>query len=184
MPVGTQAILVCLAAASGVALIVARLTDASARPRLAPQVPRGAAGVVAGAMLGTLAAPLLGSYLVLPFTPAKGAVSAWSRPGMAVLADLAVGYAEAGRQMAGDAPTFWVARHMQGPLGAFALAAPAAYALMHLLPLSHDERWAVSSGAPPRGVGRTYPSRRDEREEAAWRGVGSGTPRGRGVGAC
>ena len=26
--------------------------------------------------------------------------------------------------MAGDAPTFWVARHMQGPLGAFALAAP------------------------------------------------------------
>jgi hypothetical protein len=22
--------------------------------------------------------------------------------------------------MAGDAPTFWVARHMQGPLGAFA----------------------------------------------------------------
>jgi hypothetical protein len=31
--------------------------------------------------------------------------------------------------MAGDAPTFWLARHMQGPLGAFALASPAAYAL-------------------------------------------------------
>ena len=26
--------------------------------------------------------------------------------------------------MAGEAPTFWVARHMQGPLGAFALALP------------------------------------------------------------
>jgi hypothetical protein len=31
--------------------------------------------------------------------------------------------------MAGEAPTFWVARHMQGPLGSFALAAPVTYAL-------------------------------------------------------
>ena len=31
--------------------------------------------------------------------------------------------------MAGEAPTFWLARHMQGPLGAFALASPVAYAL-------------------------------------------------------
>ena len=31
--------------------------------------------------------------------------------------------------MAGDPPTMWVARHMQGPLGGFALAAPAAYAM-------------------------------------------------------
>ena len=40
-----------------------------------------------------------------------------------------VGYAEAGRQMAGELPTMWVARHMQGPLGGFALAAPVAYAI-------------------------------------------------------
>ena len=43
--------------------------------------------------------------------------------------DLGVNYTEAGRTMAGDVPTFWVARHMQGPLGAFALVAPVAYAL-------------------------------------------------------
>jgi hypothetical protein len=128
-PIGTQAVLVCLAAA-GVAVVVARLTDAVfAKPRIAPQVPRGAAGIVLGAMLGTLAAAGLGSVLVLPFTPAKGAVLGLVAAGLAVLVDLAVNYAEAGRSMAGAAPTFWVARHMQGPLGAFAATAPAVYAL-------------------------------------------------------
>jgi hypothetical protein len=128
-PIGTQALLVCLAAA-GVAVAAARLTDAVfARPRVAPQVPRGAAGIVVGAMLGTLAAAGLGSVLVLPFTPAKGAVLGVVAAALAVLVDLAVGYAEAGRSMAGGAPTFWVARHMQGPLGAFAATAPVAYAL-------------------------------------------------------
>lgn len=128
IPAGTQAIFVCLTA-SGVALIVARLTDAVLPwPRLAPQVPRGAAGVVIGAMLGTLASAVLGSYLV-GFTPASAAVVGLVAAGVAVLADLAAGYAEAGRQMAGDAPTMWIARHMQGPLGGFALAAPAAYAM-------------------------------------------------------
>jgi hypothetical protein len=48
---------------------------------------------------------------------------------MAVLLDLAVNFTEAGRSMAGAAPTFWLARHMQGPLGAFALASPVAYGL-------------------------------------------------------
>jgi hypothetical protein len=128
-PIGTQAVLVCLAAA-GVAVAAARLTDAVfARPRVAPQVPRGAAGIVLGAMLGTLAAAGLGSVLVLPFTPARGAVLGVVAAGLAVLVDLAVNYTEAGRSMAGAAPTFWVARHMQGPLGAFAATAPVAYAL-------------------------------------------------------
>ena len=46
IPAGTQAITICLTA-TGVALTVARLTDAVLPwPRLAPQVPRGAAGVV------------------------------------------------------------------------------------------------------------------------------------------
>jgi hypothetical protein len=84
--------------------------------------------VVLGAMLGTLAATLLAAYLV-GFTPANGAVVGFVAASMAVLADLAVGYAEASRQMAGEAPTMWVARHMQGPLGGFALAAPLAYAV-------------------------------------------------------
>uniref|UniRef100_A0A7L6B8F4 CDP-diglyceride synthetase n=1 Tax=Micromonospora robiginosa TaxID=2749844 RepID=A0A7L6B8F4_9ACTN len=128
IPKGTQAITVCLTAA-GVALLVARLTDAVAPwPRLAPQVPRGAAGVVVGAMLGTLTSAVLGSYLV-GFTPTSAALVGVVTAATAVLADLAVGYAEAGRLMAGEAPTMWVARHMQGPLGGFALAAPAAYAM-------------------------------------------------------
>ncbi|GAB1694741.1 hypothetical protein [Krasilnikovia sp. M28-CT-15] len=128
-PIGAQTVLVCLAAA-GVALLVARVTDAGyAKPRLAPQVPRGATGIVLGAMLGTLAAASLGSVLVLPFDPAKGAVLGLVTAALAVLVDLAVNYSEAGRSMAGEVPTFWLARHMQGPLGAFAVAAPAAYAL-------------------------------------------------------
>ncbi|MEJ3743316.1 hypothetical protein WEI85_08525 [Actinomycetes bacterium KLBMP 9797] len=128
VPLGTQTIFVCLAA-TGVSLAVARLTDAvTAWPRLAPQVPRGALGVVLGAMFGTLVAGLIGSYVV-GFTPTSGAVVGLIAASAAVLADLAVGYAEAGRQMAGEPPTMWVARHMQGPLGGFALAAPAAYAM-------------------------------------------------------
>ena len=128
LPMGTQAIFVCLTA-TAVALSIARFTDAVLPwPRLAPQVPRGAAGVVIGAMFGTLAGGVIGSYLV-GFTPTRGAVVGLVAAGTAVLADLAVGYIEAGRQMAGEPPTMWVARHMQGPLGGFALAAPAAYAM-------------------------------------------------------
>lgn len=127
-PLGTQTIFVCLAA-SGISLIVARLTDAVlAWPRLAPQVPRGAAGVVFGAMAGTLTAAVIGSFVV-GFTPTSAAISGLVAASLAALADLAVGYAEAGRQMAGEPPTMWIARHMQGPLGGFALAAPAAYAM-------------------------------------------------------
>jgi hypothetical protein len=131
VPSGTQTVEVC-AAAAGVALLVARVTDAIfPKPRIAPQVPRGATGVVLGAMLGTLVAAVLGSVLVLPFTPAKGAVIGLIAAVVATLVDLAVNFSEAGRTLAGDPPTFWVARHMQGPLGAFALVAPAAYALTH-----------------------------------------------------
>jgi hypothetical protein len=131
VPLGTQTVQVC-AAAGGVALLVARVTDAIfPKPRIAPQVPRGATGVVAGAMLGTLIAAVLGSVLVLPFTPAKGAVIGLIAAVVANLVDLAVNFGEAGRTLAGDQPTFWVARHMQGPLGAFALVAPVAYALTY-----------------------------------------------------
>lgn len=128
LPIGTQAIFVCLGG-TGVALVVARLTDAVLPwPRLAPQVPRGAAGVVVGAMLGTLASGVIGSYVV-GFTSTSGAVVGLVAAVAAVLADLGVGYSEAGRLMAGEPPTMWIARHMQGPLGGFALAAPVAYAM-------------------------------------------------------
>jgi hypothetical protein len=126
-PVGTQTVLVFLTA-TGVSLVVARLLDAVfARPRIAPQVPRGATGIVVGAMLGTLAAAGLGSVLVLPFTPANAAVLGLVAAGSAGLVDLAVNYGEAGRMLTGPIPTLYVARHMQGPVGAFALAAPLAY---------------------------------------------------------
>ncbi|NLU77243.1 hypothetical protein HCA58_02305 [Micromonospora sp. HNM0581] len=133
IPAGTQAIAVCLTAA-GVALVVARLADAAAAwPRLAPQVPRGAAGVVGGAMVGTLISALLGGYLVTPFTPTRAAIIGLVAAVVAVLADLAVSYAEAGRMMAGEMPSVWAARHMQGPLGGFAMAAPAAYLMCRLV---------------------------------------------------
>lgn len=132
-PIGTQSITVCLAAA-GLALVVARLTDAVLpRPRIAPQVARGATGIILGAMLGTLGAAGLGSVLVLPFTPAKGAVLGLIAAGVAVLVDLAVNFTEAGRGVAGDTPTFWLARHMQGPLGAMAAVVPPAYVMTTFL---------------------------------------------------
>ncbi|HEX7745061.1 MAG TPA: hypothetical protein VF462_07355, partial [Micromonosporaceae bacterium] len=125
-PGGTQAIFVCLTAAA-VALVVARVLDAVLpNPRLAPQVARGAVGVVAGAMSGTCASAVLGSF-VWGFTPTSAAIGGVVAAGAAVLADLAADYVEAGRRMAGEPPTMWLARHMQGPLGGFALAAPAAY---------------------------------------------------------
>lgn len=120
-PSGTQTIEVCFAA-TGIALVVARLTDAGfARPRVAAQVPRGAVGIVGGAMLGTLAAAGLGIVLV-PFSPARGAVLGVVAAGTAGLVDLAVDYAAAIRRPFGDTPGLWIARHMQGPLGAFAAA--------------------------------------------------------------
>ena len=128
-PAGTQAVLMTLTAVA-LTVLAAHLIDAFwAKPRIAPQVPRGATGIIVGAMLGTLAAAGLGSVLVLPFTPAKGALLGFLVAGVAGLVDLAVNYSEVGRRMAGEAPTFWVARHMQGPLGAFALALPGAYAV-------------------------------------------------------
>jgi hypothetical protein len=128
LPIGTQAITVCLAGA-GVALVTARIVDTVAPwPRLAPQVPRGALGIVLGAMLGTFTSALLGGYIV-GFTPTSAALVGLATVIGALLADLSVGYAEAGRRMAGELPTMWIARHMQGPLAGFALAAPLVYAL-------------------------------------------------------
>ncbi|MFI5840478.1 hypothetical protein ACIA8K_12300 [Catenuloplanes sp. NPDC051500] len=125
-PAGTQAIVVCLGAA-GVALVVARALDSVfAWPRLEPQVPRGGLGVVLGTMIGTGVAATIGSYQV-GFNPGNAAIVGLVAAGAASLVDLASDYSEAGRQLAGDAPTMWIARHMQGPLGGFALAAPATY---------------------------------------------------------
>jgi len=132
---GTQVLTAGLAAA-GLALVVARVVDTVAPwPRLSPQVPRGALGVVLGPMLGAVAAAFLGSYLV-GLSPTSGALVGLGAALSAVLGDLSTGYAEAGRRMAGEPPTMWVARHLQGPLVGFAVAAVVVYAtnLLFLAP--------------------------------------------------
>jgi hypothetical protein len=135
VPVGTQAIVVSIVA-SGIALSVARFADVVVPyPRLAPQVPRGSLGIVLGAMVGTGVAAFLGSYMV-GLKPHTAAIVGMAAAGAAAFADLTVGFAETGRELAGDAPTMWLARHMQGPLAGFALAAPVAYliSILFLVP--------------------------------------------------
>ena len=129
---GTQALVACLVAA-GVAVVVARLADVvAAWPRIAPQVPRGGIGVVLGAMAGTAAAGVIGHFLA-GIPNLQTAVAGLATAIVAVMVDLSVGYAEASRAIDGDAPALWLARHIQGPLGAFAFAAPAAYVASALL---------------------------------------------------
>jgi hypothetical protein len=131
-PLGTQAIVACLIAA-GTSLVVARLTDIVAPlPRLAPQVPRGGAGVVIGTMLGTAAAAVAGNQLVGLHTK-ETAIAGLITAVVAGVVDLSVGYAEASRHLAGETSAMWLARNLQGPLGGFALAAPAVYATSALL---------------------------------------------------
>jgi hypothetical protein len=83
-------------------------------------------------MIGTACAAFLGAY-ISGFTPKTGAYAGVAAAGAAILADLGVGFAEAGRELEGEPPTMWLARHMQGPLGGFALAAPVTYAVSLLL---------------------------------------------------
>ncbi len=128
IPLGTQTLVVCLASA-GVALSVARLVDVVLPyPRLADQVPRGAVGIVAGTMMGPAIAGYIGKYLVM-FTPGNAAIVGAIAATVAMLTDLTIGFAEAGRELEGDPPTMWLARHMQSPLAGFALASVAAYAI-------------------------------------------------------
>ncbi len=125
-PLGAQVLLASLAAI-GVGLAVARLCDVVApSPRIASHVPRGSTGIVAGAMAGTAAAAVAG-VLVDGLTTLQGAIAGMVAVLVAVVVDLGTGYAEAGRHLEGEVPFMWIARHMQGPLGAFAFAAPVSY---------------------------------------------------------
>jgi hypothetical protein len=134
-PLGTQSIVACLAAAA-VALVVSRLSDiVLTTPRTSPEVPRGAIGVIAGAMAGTLAAAVVGSKLV-GLHPTRTAIAGLVTAMAAIMADLAVSYAEAGRELEDQPSSLWIARHMQGPASGFALAAPAAYVLSVMLLVS------------------------------------------------
>jgi hypothetical protein len=125
-PLGDQVLLAALAAV-GTGLATARWCDVFVPfPRISSQVPRGSTGVIAGAMVGTGAAAVAGG-LVDGMSTLEGALAGMTAVLVAVVVDLGTGYAEAGRKLEGDAPFMWLARHMQGPLGAFAFAAPVAY---------------------------------------------------------
>jgi hypothetical protein len=95
-------------------------------PRITPQVPRGSTGVIAGAMAGTAAGAVAG-LLVDGMSTFDGAIAGMAAVLVAVVVDLGTGYAESGRKLEGDAPFMWLARHLQGPVGAFAFAAPVSY---------------------------------------------------------
>jgi hypothetical protein len=106
---------------------VARVCDVIApTPRITPQVPRGSTGIIAGAMVGTALAAEAGR-LVDGLSTFEGAVAGMVTVLVALVVDLGTGYAEAGRRLEGEPPSMWLARHMQGPLGAFAFAAPVSY---------------------------------------------------------
>lgn len=126
VPLGTQVISACVVGA-GAALFVAHLTDLAAPMlRVAPAVPRGGIGVIVGAMVGTGVAGLVG-YLLDGLQTLPTAFAGLAAAVIALMIDLSVNYADAGRRLAGAAPSWWLVRHMQGPLTAFALAAPVAY---------------------------------------------------------
>jgi hypothetical protein len=126
-PLGDQVIVATMVGA-GAALLVAHLVDTVALfPRVAPPVARGGLGVVVGAMAGTAAAGLAG-YYIEGLATLSTALAGLAAAVIALMVDLAADYAEAGRQLAGAAPALWLVRHMYGPLSAFALAAPTAYA--------------------------------------------------------
>jgi len=132
---GPESIAACFVGAT-VALVVARALDAVVPfPRTTPQVARGTIGVIVGAMAGTVASAIVASGLV-GLSPGRTVYAGLLTSVAAVLADLGVGYAEASREIDGEISPLWLVRHMQGPLAAFALAAPVAYAMsvMVLLP--------------------------------------------------
>lgn len=132
VPLGTQVISACVVGA-GTALFVAHLTDLAApMMRVAPAVPRGGVGIIVGAMVGTAAAGLTG-YLLDGLQTLPTAFAGLAAAVIALMVDLSVNYADAGRRLAGAIPSWWLVRHMQGPLTALALAAPVAYAAKLLL---------------------------------------------------
>ena len=96
-------------------------------PRVAPQVPRGGIGVIVGAMVGTAVAGLSAGYLLDGFSRFRRRVAGLAAAVIAVMVDLSVGYAEAGRRLAGDAPSLVAGAAHAGPADGFALAAPVAY---------------------------------------------------------
>ncbi|WP_203902103.1 hypothetical protein [Virgisporangium aliadipatigenens] len=131
-PLGTQ-VINAIVIGAGVALVAAHLFDAGLPvPRVAPTVPRGGLGIVVGGMLGTAAAGAAG-YFLEGLEPLPTAIAGLAAAVIALMVDLSADYSESSRQLAGIAPALWLVRHMAGPLSAFTLAAPVAYAASTVL---------------------------------------------------
>jgi hypothetical protein len=116
---------IVLAAAGGI--LLARLVDLLLpRPAAHPDVPRGVPGLVLGSLLGA------GVGALCAVVGADVSTGAATLVGLlvgtaAVLADLGVDYARAGRLAAGTVPTGGLAGAALGPLIALAVAAPIGY---------------------------------------------------------
>ncbi|MFG1926791.1 hypothetical protein [Cryptosporangium sp. NPDC048952] len=116
-----------IAIAAALAMVVARLADlVLPRPTVHQQVPRG----VFGPALGSVAAAggsALGVVLGLDLPLGPATLVGWLVGTAAVLADLAVDLARAGRIAAGGPATAGPGGAALGPLVAFAVAAPIGY---------------------------------------------------------
>ncbi len=121
------ALLVAFMLAAGVGVAAAHVTDLFVpQPVAHEMVARGVPGLVVGGVSGGLVAALsaaLSDPLSVPFA----AIVGWVVATTAVLADLGVGYAAAGRALAGDGQRPHVLAPVLGPLFALAVAAPAGY---------------------------------------------------------
>ena len=108
-------------------VLAARACDLTLpKPRINRQVPRGAFGIVIGAMFAAAGSAYASTVLSGP-SLAKAAAAGLAIGLVGVLADLAAGYTHAGRRIAGKGVAGWPARHGLGPLLAFSAAAPVTY---------------------------------------------------------
>lgn len=116
----------CLVAA-GAGMIVARVTDLVAPgPNVHYAVPRGVIGIAAGSIAGLIAAVVAGIVTDSLWIP-LAAMAGWGVALAGILADIAVGFASAGRAMVGEPAQTSPLRPVLGPLLGLAVAAPAGY---------------------------------------------------------
>ncbi len=123
---GPGLLVTCLVAA-GIGLVAARLTDLVAPgPNVHYAVPRGVIGLGVGSVLGAVAAVVAALFTDSISIP-LALVAGWGVALAGILADVAVGYASAGRAMVGEVPEPSPLRPLIGPLLGMAVAAPAGY---------------------------------------------------------
>ncbi|WP_073262452.1 hypothetical protein [Cryptosporangium aurantiacum] len=116
-----------IVAAAAVAMVIARLADlVLPRPAAHRDVPRGVVGLALGSAVAA-GASALAVQLGLNLALGPATLVGWLVGTAAVLADLGVDFARAGRIAAGGRPTGGLAGPALGPLVALAVAAPIGY---------------------------------------------------------